>query len=423
MRQLFTKNVFFSAVSNVADLLQFILTILAARLLTKDSFEILNYAMAVSMVFMAFSDLGLNYLLIRDISRDRALTPRYVRNIVTWKIPLAVVAFGILLAAFCFPNPDPPARATLAILGAAMMVRSFSLTIRSFFQGMERFDLESIGVVIEQILLVGGGCVLLLAGGDVVSVAWLFLATRMVGFLFTFSLLRRVTPVRLGLEPNFLIRLQREALPIGIAFGVLMAYVQIDTIILDHLCARPQVADFNAAFSIYRGFFIIPNIIGIVSLPRLSDAFQRDRPLFRKLLGQNARSIALLSLLVASVGMPASRWLVGLLYPETYAGAALPLQILFLALVITSQNWLLRLVLIAMNRQAAFMGIYIFGLLVRAGADILLIVRFGIVGAAVATLLAEGILFGVMWAVILAGARRARVAGAHRGHEGRNESF
>jgi O-antigen/teichoic acid export membrane protein len=417
VRRLFTRNVFFSAVSNVADLLQFILMILAANLLTPHEFGMFRYAFSMSMVFMAFSDLGLSYLAIRDISRDHAVAPRYVGNILAWKIPLSLAAFALLMAAsFLIPHHDLELQLMLAIMGSAMVLRFFSLMVRSFFQAFERFDLESLGVVVEQFLLIGGGSILLLTGHGVVALAWLFLATRIVGFLFTAGLLNRIVPVRLRLEPGFVLRRQLDALPIGIAFGVLMAYVHIDTIILSSMTTHTLVGIFNAAFTIYSGFFVIPNIIGTVSLPRLSDTFQHDRPAFRRHVGQSARAIAMLSLLVAVVGIPAARWIIDLVYHEAYMDAVLPLQILFLALVITSQNWLLRLVLVAMNRQKAFMTIYLVGLAVRAGVNVALIGRFGIVGAAVATLVSEVFLFLVMGLTILAGARRqAPAAGTESG--------
>ncbi len=110
--------------------------------------------------------------------------------------------------------------------------------------------------------------------------------------------------------------------------------------------------------------------------------------------------LALLALPVAGIGILVAKPVFSLVFGEEFLLAVPSMQILFGVSIITFQVWLLRIVLVAVNRQMALMCFNIGGLIVRIVADLLLIPFLGIMGAALATLLSEALLFLGIWVFI-----------------------
>jgi len=396
------KNTLFSAITNFSDFLQFALMIFAARVLQTEAFGIFSNALSISIVFLIFSDLGLNHLAIRDIARDKRLAPRYLANILPWKSVLSLTTFLLLMfTSIVVRNDDPGLRAMVCLLGLAMMTRYFTLTARCFLHGFEKFNVEAVAVVTEQSVLMVTGFVVLLMGYSITHLACAFLFARLVGFFVTYGLLNRTVPVRLRLEHEFILKHQMEAAPIGIAFGIMMAYLHMDTIILSSIATAEKVGLYNYAFKIYNGLFIVPSIICTVLLPRLCNTYKTDEGAFNKLVAQGILVLALTAILIGGAGIACSGQIIELVFQKGSCEAAAPLRVLFGTSVITFQVWLLRIILIAMDRQKALMNFYILGLGLRAIADLLLIPRYGIRGAAFAALTSEAFLFCGMWVFLL----------------------
>jgi O-antigen/teichoic acid export membrane protein len=385
------KNTVFSGLTNLSDLLQFVLTVIAANKLNAHGFGMFNTALSLSMTFMAFSDLGLNYLAIRNVARDRSSGSRLLGNFMAWRSVLTAITFGLLLlTARYFWSDDPELQPLVLVLGLSMVLRFFSLAARYFLQGLERFDIESLSAATEQLLLVGVGIAVLMLNGGVMALAWVFFVTRVIGSVMALGMLHRIMPLRWRLEPSYILPLQREALPIGLAFGMVMACVHIDTIILSRMTSHADVGIYNSAFRIYAGLFVVANAICSVLMPRLSDTFHRgDRVTFRRLFFKGSGVLLLISAATLTAGWLAAPLIIRLLYTREYLAAIPLMKILFWTCVPSFQIWLLRVALMATNRQMAFMFIYVIGLAVRVAADILLIRRFGIAGAAWAALASE----------------------------------
>lgn len=406
MRNSLRKNAFFSGITNASDFIQFALILLAARMMEPSGFGLFCNAFSISMVFLTFSDLGLNQLSIRDVARDHSRAERYLGNTLTWKAILSVLAFGLLaLTSFVIRGDEPLLRGVVVVMGLSIMLRFFTLTGRCFMQGFERFDIESLAVLIEQVLLVLFGTLVLMLGYGVLYFALAFLVTRCIGIAVSYTLLRRLVRVKPRFEPRFLFEKQVEAIPIGVVFGILMIYLHMDTLVLSSIATNADVGMYNSAFKIYNGLFMLPSILCTVLLPRLSHVHHASRHEFRGIMIKGVAVLLVASLPITIVGTLFSKQFIVFLFESDYAPAALPMAILFVTLTVSFQVWLLRTMYVATDRQRPLMIFYLAALGLRVAADLVLIPRHGITGAAVATLITEGFLFLGMWIYLLVSRR------------------
>ena len=126
------RNTLFAGITNGSDMLQFVIMLLAPRILGEADFGKFCWALSLAIVFLTFSNFGLNTLAIRDVSRKRERAPRYLANILSWKIGLSICALALLIT-YAFPLAgDNRMRLVIGLLGIALMLRFFALTGRCF---------------------------------------------------------------------------------------------------------------------------------------------------------------------------------------------------------------------------------------------------------------------------------------------------
>lgn len=392
------RNVLFAGVTNFSDLFVFALMVLAGRELGKEGFGAFSYAQALSMMFLMFVNFGLNPLVVRDVARNHALASRYLFNVLWWKGVLAIVSYLVLVASlFWVVETTPEVRTAILFIAGAVAMRFFSMTARTLLRAFERFDVESLGVFVEQILLVGIGATVLFRGGGIVQLAMAFFVARLLGAVFVSACVLRIVPLRWEFDPQLMMRLQMKALPIGIAGFVTTAYLHIDTLILKQMVTMGEVGQYNAALKVFIGSLMLPSIICQVWLPRLSTSYEEDKHKHNRILIVGMLALLVMGCAVALVGVFVAGPLMRGVFGPEFDGSVEPMRILFVVCILTFQIWFLRTFLVAVNRQRMLVVFSVAGLSARVGFNLLLIPRYGINGAAIATGLAELTVFASIW--------------------------
>jgi O-antigen/teichoic acid export membrane protein len=391
-------NTIYAGITNLSDMLLFVLMILAGRFLGAKDFGTFSFAQSLAIVFLTFSNFGLNTLAIRDVARDRGLADRYFGNILSWKIILSFVALlSLMLTAQYLSESNLKITLVVGLMGVAVMIRFFNLSGRSFLQAFERFDLEALVTFTEHLVLLGIGTFVILSGYGVIGLAFAFLFARCLGCILTFFLLGQDINVRPKFDLQFIFGLQMKAISIGVALLVAAAYLHADTLILSQIRSYTEVGLYNAAFKIYNGLFLLPSIISTVLFPRLSKAHVGDSQEQKSLLVRGLLSLLLISIPLSIGGIFLADKIIWIAFGQEFIGATAVMQILFAVSVLSFQIWLLRVFLLSINMQRALMIINFLGLCMRIFLDLLLIPRYGICGAAIAAGVSECLMLGLIW--------------------------
>ncbi|MFN2431246.1 MAG: flippase [Gemmatimonadota bacterium] len=402
MRLGVVRNLAYSGAGALSSLLLFGLFVLAARELGDATFGLFSYALAFVFLFDYLADFGVSDIVIRELARAPREAPRYLANLLGYRTLLGLAVYGAILLAIHVVNDDPRAVRLVAILGLGFVLRPLLLTGRCFFRAFERWDLDAAVLTLDRLLL-------LLAGGTVVVVtrspealAWTFVAVRLVLAGVNLVLLRPL--VRLGrprLEWPFLMSLQRQALAIGGFQVVIGAATYVDAIMLEFWRPYEEIGWYSAAYRIYLGAAMLPATLLGVFAPRLARLFTTESPRAHQALAASVARFAWPAgvglALLAAVGAPS--W-VHLAYGAEYAPAALPLAILGAGLLAVSASIFFNVVLISIDRQNRAFGIALAGLALNVAVNLVVIPRWGFVGAAAATLLSELLIVALFAAVL-----------------------
>jgi O-antigen/teichoic acid export membrane protein len=140
---------------------------------------------------------------------------------------------------------------------------------------------------------------------------------------------------------------------------------------------------------VYEGLTYAPSIVAAVLTPRLSYLFAHDRTTHRRVLTRALLLTVALGVLLGGAAALAARPIIVTLFGNRYESAVLPLQILSGGALFVFATWILHAAAISTNLDRRLLLTTVVGLTTNVALNVVLIPRWGINGAAWATVLAE----------------------------------
>ena len=369
-----------------------VLLLVAGRFLGVDDYGRFMYALAVTTIIETVMDIGLAHVTVRAVARDPQSAPALFRNVLGLKVAWVAVGLVLVLVSAPLLRSDPIVIRLCYLLGLSSAARSYFLTARGLLQGTNRFDLEAAIVVADRVLLLVLGTATLVMGYDVVALGVTFVIARLIMFVAVTMLLRGLLgSARPTFNPEVWRDLQAAALPLGFFMISLNLYSYVDTVILGVMRSNAETGLYGAAYRIYEGLTYPPSIVASLVTPRLSYLFVHDRTRVNRLLLRTVSGAAGMGILIGGVGIVIAAPLVTLLFGASFAGAARPLQILAGGALFVFCTWILHAAAIATNLDRRLFMTTVVGLGTNVALNLLFIPRWGINGAASATVIAEAV--------------------------------
>src|SRR5690606_6957812 len=131
----------------------FLYTIYTARYLGAKGFGILSFALAFTSIFGVFADLGLNTLATREISRSISLSEKYLGNIIPLKVILAIITLGFIVCTINLIGYSDETKKVVYIIALSAIFTTFIGIFNSIFQAFEKMEYQSIGLILQSILM------------------------------------------------------------------------------------------------------------------------------------------------------------------------------------------------------------------------------------------------------------------------------
>ena len=162
----------------------FMYTIYSARYLGVGNFGILSFALAFTGIIGIFSDLGLNTLITREISRDKSIIKEYIGNILTIKLILSIITLGLIILLVNLLDYSRETLYVVYLIALFTLFGNFSMLFYSIFQAFEKMEYQSIGQVLNSILIFIGVIVGMTYGFDLLKFALIYSIVGLIVLLF-----------------------------------------------------------------------------------------------------------------------------------------------------------------------------------------------------------------------------------------------
>lgn len=202
------------------------------------------------------------------------------------------------------------------------------------------------------------------------------------------------------------VSLIREGIVLGAVGVVGLLYLRIDVVMLGLFIGDSEVGFYFTAARILESSFIVPHIVMLVVFPRLANSAGARNLLKRTVIG-----LGLLSVLATIVLAASGRWIIPQIYGADWTHTGQILTLLSLAAPAVFLGYVLTQTLVAGDLQERYLVVAVTGLALNIALNLVLIPRFGGMGAAGATVLTEWIVTAGAAAALFGGRRFNRAFG------------
>ena len=400
-----TMSVLTSDVLNRAT--TFLIYALVSRYLDTRAFGQLSLALALFYMFQVFAVLGLPVLVTREVAKDRQHTAAYLAN-----GGLLALGGGLLsilaMAAFVWTmHYDADTAAIVLLFAAGLLPYAVAALCEAIFRGWERMDYIAYANVPVSIGKVVLAYVLLQRGGGLWAIAWVLAASPFAVLAIQSLLVRRCTAGRkLTVDLGFARRLAQKSCTFFGIESLIAIGASLNIVLVSKLIDVAAVAAFNAASQLLVPLAIFSQGLATCVFPLLCrkfDSLEHSETAGPGSLQQVADRLIEVLLIVAVPGAVALFFLAGPVLTLVYGNrdflqAAVLLRIMVLAVVLRALTSALGNVLLAGLKERVTLRIVAVNLLAGLVLGYGLIHQFGVLGAAVATILTRVVDFAQHYA-------------------------
>jgi O-antigen/teichoic acid export membrane protein len=370
-------------------------TILVVRALAPAEFGQIAYALATAVVVGVAVDLGLSYLLVREVSSAPERGPSLLGSVLRLQGLLSVAIFGggaLLAATGTLRGPAEPAVLALgfAVVAANTVTRPFEATL----SGYGRAHLVTVAHTVRGVSLVTLTAVAVLVDPTPASALLAALAAEVVGAATIWTLTAgRVAPPSLAQAIDMRSMLRR-AVPFALFAGFALLYLRIDTIMLGALSSDDEVGSYGVAVRVVETVVAVPSFFGAAFLATVAQG-DLERAGVR-----TERALRLLLLvcvpLAFALGAVAGP-IVQLVGGDDYDRAAEVLVRLSPMIALFGAYTVLANLQIALDRTVVLVWISVGGVALKIALNAWAIPEWGATGAAATVVAAEAAVVVAQW--------------------------
>lgn len=369
------------------------LSIFIARNLGAIIFGQYSFALAFSAIFAVFSDLGYNTLLIKEISRDKSQTSKYLNNTLSMRALLSLIIFALIVIIINAMNYSADVKKVIYLFGIYTLVISFSAVFKVTFRAFEKMEYEASITLFTSIIRGFLGILVLFLGYGLIELAWVFLFSSIFDVSYCYLVFtRKYMKPRFEFDFEFWKNTAKVALPLSMLSVFALIYVRIDTIMLSIIEGDAVVGWYNAAYNLVVGFKIIPQIFMNALFPLMSSCSVSSPDLLKKMYEKSFNYLFIFGLPLAVIITLLANKIIISIYGDLFYPSTIALQILAWDVLLVFLYSCSAFVLISIgkhNKMAVFAGSAAF---LNVILNLILIPSYGYIGAAIATIVAEGFL-------------------------------
>ncbi|MDP2939822.1 MAG: flippase [Candidatus Omnitrophota bacterium] len=391
----YAKNTGYLLVGKIIKLfVTFTVGVCLIRYLGPTQYGLLSYAISFTLLFNVLSDLGLDYIIVRDLVKSKGENERNEMLISAFLLKLlgAVLVVVIILIAINVLSFSSYTKVLIFIISLGMLFEPFNV-IDLYFQSkvLAKF------IVYPQIFS--------LAIASSLNLLFIYLKLPLIYLACIVILETIITGIglyisfKLNKQKIFVLKwrvilakmrqLLRDSWPLIISCIAISIYMHIDQVMIKAMLNTAEVGYYAVAVKICEIFYTIPMILTASLFPAIINAKLKDKELYYDRLQKLFRFLFWTAVAISISITIAAKPMINILYGHEFSAAAKVLSIyiwasVFIFLGVASGKWVIN-----ENLQVYIMFYTIIGAVVNVILNLLLIPAMGINGAAIAAVISQ----------------------------------
>lgn len=351
----------------------------------------------LALVYLSFfgivADLGLFTIAVREMSRDESRMQEIVANTLSLRALTAFVVFSLAIAISWLLPYTPDTKVAIAIAAGSQFFGLLNSSLITIFQTKLRMGLSVTSDVIGRAAALAA--VLFVASQNLGFYA--VVATAALGSFVTLVvsmiLARRFVRIAFYRDVALWKEMIKESLPLGAALVVSQFYYRVDILLLSFLRTPADVGIYGAVFKVLEMLLTLPSFFQNSVFPILVKGLTIHAERARVIMQKSFDAMLLAGVPLAFGGLLLAPDIMRIIGGSEFVSGADALRVTLFALIFSFTIIMFGSLYVAKGRQVAALGIGVIGLVVNVALNLILIPIYGIVGAAVATLFSEALIF------------------------------
>ena len=250
---------------------------LAARLST-ELFGALSIALTILIVADTVADLGLSRLAVRTLSRDSSLVSSYVGRLISLKLILSLMTYGVCVAGVLAGGQGPDVTIFILIIGTGLMLTGAAAILESVLQSQNMFGFIGGAHVGLSLVQAAMGVWVITSGGGTAALAVTFLVSNLTFLILVLaSVMWKQGIGSMRLAPPFWLSQISQSLPYAATAMASILSMRCELLILSWVSTPEQVAYFSVAARFNEAAILTPIVLSTVLMPIYS-RYHHDLP-------------------------------------------------------------------------------------------------------------------------------------------------
>ncbi|GFZ33964.1 flippase [Clostridium zeae] len=363
--------------------LMFIFTAICARYLGSNDYGIISYNLSQTSIIALLFSLGADTYIVVQLSKHVKKTNMFVSINMMNRI---VLISTVTICIFIVNNITEiyPFSFVSIMIYFTTIFDSFRTISDGFFQSRQKIKYVAFFEILRAILLlIGSVFIIVFLKKGINGVAIIYFATSLFIMLVSYGLMIFKFNVKfVKVKLKNVLRLIREAFPFFLNGIILILSIQIDIIMINKLAGNNETAYYNTAKKIIDIVLMIPSIISMVILPRISKN-QVSKVQSKKIL----RVITLIGIVVSIFIYSISDIFIKVAFGSEYIESSAIIKVFCLGFPLLFINSFISTCLIGNGLQKKVLSANAIGTTINIVSNLILIPKFLCVGAAISTLI------------------------------------
>ncbi|MFH0840802.1 MAG: flippase [bacterium] len=391
---------YFTVALIIQKIISFSYFTIYARELGPEDLGKFYFAISFATLFAVLMDIGLANVLIREVAKTPERASNFLRNVLAIKIPLAILSWLLIVLCAHWLGYTDLVRTLIYISSFCVILDSFTTVFFSSIRGFHNLKFESIAsVCFSLIVLITSLIVIHLNLG----LTWLMGALLIASLLnFIYAGLVNVLKFKVNIIPKWDYEMVKKLFTITIPFGLYIifqkAYTFMDTILLKNLADDKAVGLYQVPFKIVMALQFLPAAFIASVYPAMSKYWKDNHEQLIILFERSINYLIIIGLPIA-VGVITLADKIILLFKSEYSynEAILPMQLIMIALFFMFLATPVGALLNACDRQKKNTINMLITAVFSIGLNIILIPKYGVVGASITLVLSSMLLLALGW--------------------------
>lgn len=365
-------------------------SVVLARYLGVEKFGQLNYSLAYVYIFLIFSNLGTENILLREFSINQESKLKILHSAFALRFWAGILSLGACIGVAVIFSFEKKVIILIALASTQLIFQAFGV-FRTYFNSQVKSQYPVIAKNISVVIFSITKLLLVYFQQPIQLIILTFsLEILLEGILIigVYSYLNGFIK-KLHISRTYLRALFKMSFPLVLSGMFYVLYAKMDQVMLGKLSSQEQVGYYAVATKLSEVWYFIPTAIVTSLFPAILKLKELDKDLYRKRLERIFTLLNYLSLALAIVISFISAPLIDLLYGSAFSASSQILTLHIWCGVIVFSGTLSGAWYVAENLQKLSFYRTALGAIVNILLNFVFIPKYGAAGAAASTLVAK----------------------------------